>query len=107
MRLQDEPELAVHPLCGTNLVVGGLVAGLAAIGVMATLPERRRANAFEALPRFMLAGTFASLVAQQIGPLAQAHLTTLADTTGAAIAMVSRHANNRFVTHRVDVSTAA
>src|SRR3989304_53818 len=40
VRLEQEPELAVHPYCGTNLVVNGVVAGLVSLVALASLPVR-------------------------------------------------------------------
>jgi Domain of unknown function (DUF6391) len=67
-----EPELAIHPQCGTNLSVGLLaVAGLG-LGVSAILPRRL-------VPQLLGAG-FSALgavqIAKQLGTLAQRHLTT-------------------------------
>ena len=103
-RLRLEPELAVHPFCGTNLVVGGMVAGLASLVALATLPESRRpARAFDVLPRLMLAGTFATIASQQLGPKVQEHITTLPDTLGVKIKSVTRIDRGKHPMHRVEV----
>jgi hypothetical protein len=67
-----EPELAIHPQCGTNLSVGLLAAAGIGLGVSAILPRRL-------VPQLLGAG-FSALSAVQIakhfGALAQRHLTT-------------------------------
>lgn len=106
-RLVEEPQLAIHPYCGTNLVIGGFTAGLAALAAMATLPaERRRGGSAGLLPRFMLAGTAAALASANLGPWVQANWTTLADPTGVRVTGITRTARGRHVVHRVALADA-
>jgi len=108
-RLDGEPELAVHPFCGTNLVVGGLVAGLAAMAAVASLPrsaDGRPARALDVLPRLLLAGSVSTLLAQPLGPMAQRHLTTLPEVGGATLASVSRSERAGRTIHRVSIAEA-
>lgn len=101
-RLKTEPELAVHPFCGTNLVVGGVIAGVTSLLALATLPEHRRpARPIDVLPRLMLAGTAAMLASQAVGPRVQEHITTCPDTTGVRLGSIERHERGRHVLHRV------
>lgn len=69
---RGESELAVHPNCGTNVVIGGVLAGLAAW--LATSGRRR--SFWEQLPSALLAATIALLFAQPLGMLMQERFTT-------------------------------
>lgn len=66
----DEPGLAIHERCGTNLAVAGLLTGLAAMTVTRL---RRPYNTFN---NVILASTAALIVARPLGLLAQRYVTT-------------------------------
>ena len=96
-RLQaGQTELAVHPRCGTNLAVAGFLAGLATF--LATGRSRSRLSNF---PRFVLAATFAVIIAQPLGLLFQERVTTSTDVPGLRVAEVTRQVVGRFTIHRV------
>ncbi len=79
---RGESHLAISPMCGTNLAVAGLLAGLSSL---LALGNRSRV---ERIPNVLLASMSAVLVAQPLGRLAQKHLTThpdLSDTELVAI----------------------
>jgi hypothetical protein len=107
LRLAEEPELAIHPHCGTNLVVGGLTAGLGAALALATLPVARRGAVLGLLPRFFLAGTAAALAGSNLGPLVQRRWTTLADAAGVTVTGIRRSQRGRHVIHRVGLADGA
>ena len=69
---RGENELAVHPNCGSNIVVGGVLAGLATW--LATRGKRR--SLWEQVPSALLAATAALVVAQPLGMLFQERVTT-------------------------------
>ena len=74
---QGEAHLAISPMCGTNLAVAGMLAGLSSL---LALGNRSR---LERVPNVLLASMLAVLAAQPLGRLAQKHLTTdpdLSDT---------------------------
>lgn len=74
---RGENHLAISSMCGTNLAVAGLLAGLSSL---LALGNRSRV---ERIPNVLLASMSAVLVAQPLGRLAQKHLTTdpdLSDT---------------------------
>lgn len=74
-RLQrGESHLAVSPLCGTNLAVGGLLAGLSA-----TLALGRSDGRLQRLPNVLMVSTLSMLASQPLGRLVQKHLTTHPD----------------------------
>jgi hypothetical protein len=92
-----EHHLAVHPHCGTNLVTAGSLAGLAAFAVLGNSKKRR----LDLLPSALVAATAALLVAQPLGPLLQAHLTTCADPSDLTIKDVQRQERGNVVIHLV------
>ena len=76
-RLQaGEASLAVSPLCGTNVAVGGFLSALGVTAVLATGRLRSR------LPNAFLAGMIGAIAGQPVGRLVQKHVTTLADHEG-------------------------
>lgn len=76
--------LAIHPRCGTNLAVAGILSGLAA--ALAT-QLRPRQNRFSYA---ILASLGALMVAPRIGTEAQRHVTTLADPADLSVQSLSR-----------------
>lgn len=80
-RLQrGESHLAVSPMCGTNLAVGGMLAGLAS-----TLALGRSDARLQRLPNVLMVSTLAMLLAQPLGRLVQKHITTSPDLAGTEI----------------------
>jgi hypothetical protein len=84
-RLQaGEAELAIHPNCGTNLVIG---VSLMALGTMLGMASSK--------PRTRIASTAASslaglMAARPVGEFVQRHLTTLPDLEGVRVTDISR-----------------
>ncbi len=73
-RLQrGESDLAVSPLCGTNLAVAGLLAGLASLLVLGS------GDRWERLPSVLTSALMAVVAAQPLGRSVQRHVTTSAD----------------------------
>jgi len=70
---QGETHLAVHPLCGTNLVTAGTLVGL--VSFLAMLPGNPRSRR-QRLPTVLLLSTLAMAIAQPLGLLVQEHVTT-------------------------------
>jgi hypothetical protein len=83
--LQGEAELAIHPRCGTNLAVAGILTGLAASTAGSIHPRGNRVLSA------ILASIAALIVAPRIGTSVQEHLTTQADVEGLSVANVVRH----------------
>lgn len=85
-RLQrGEAHLAVSPLCGTNIAVAGVLAGLGSF--MALGSGRTRVGG---LAGAMGAAMVAVLAAQPLGRLVQKHYTTSPDLRGVRIVSVDR-----------------
>jgi len=68
-----EAELAIHPRCGTNLAVAGILSGLSAACAAQIRPKQNRFS------YAILASLGALLLAPQVGTEAQRHITTLAE----------------------------
>ncbi|MGI6209527.1 MAG: DUF6391 domain-containing protein [Anaerolineae bacterium] len=98
LELQRDPDLAVHPRCGTNLAVTGLVAGLAAFAADSV---RTRSRAV-ALPQVLLASLWGVLAAQPLGMAVQRSITTSPDVAGARIGTIQRR-GGKPITHFVPV----
>ena len=97
-RLQSgEEELAVSPMCGTNLVVAGLAVGIAS---MIAGRGRRGLGKFVCLVE---AAMLAMLVAQPLGRLAQKYLTTTADVANVSIVRVVKSGKGKWTRHKVEV----
>jgi hypothetical protein len=107
-QLRDHPELAVHPRCGTNLVVSGFVGGLASLAAIATLSnDRRDSPLLEILPRMTLAAMAAAVVGQTLGPVIQERVTTSPLVDGAVLESVERSEHGRHILHRVRIGQSS
>jgi ABC-type thiamin/hydroxymethylpyrimidine transport system permease subunit len=96
-RLQaGETELAIHPRCGTNLVVAGLLAGLAAL-----LAVGRSKPRLSRLPNLFMATMIAVIAAQPLGLLVQERVTTSADVSNLKIGGVTCQLLGPFTVHKV------
>lgn len=67
----SEPDMAIHPRCGTNLAVAAVMAGLSAVTAGQIPPQRNRYS------RGVLASLCALAFAQPVGFYVQRHFTTL------------------------------
>jgi hypothetical protein len=79
-----EAELAIHPRCGTNLAVAGILSGVSA-ALAAQLKPRQNRFSYA-----VLASIGALMLAPQVGTEVQRHLTTLADTADLRVDRVAR-----------------
>ncbi len=84
-----ESGLAVTPLCGTNIAVGGVLAGLGAAVALRSGPRLTR------LPNAFTAAAFGIVAAQPLGRLVQQHLTTRADLDDVEITGIRRGLGGR------------
>ena len=92
---RGEHDLAVSPLCGTNLVVTAVLAGTASM-----LAARGRSRT-SSLPNVLLAALTAVMLAQPLGRLAQKHLTTTPHLSGVTIGEVTSTGEGRHTRHRI------
>jgi hypothetical protein len=92
---QGESQLAVSPLCGTNLAVAGVLAGLASL---VALGNRSR---WERLPTVLMAAVVAVVGAQPLGRVVQRYVTTSADVHGLEIVDVTTAGRGLASLHKV------
>lgn len=100
---KGEKTLAVHPNCGTNLVVTGLLmTGIGALGFVGT----SRRQAWERFSTVMAVTTLAAMVSLPLGMKIQEHFTTSGDMGDLALVNVERHeltlGNRKLVIHSVE-----
>ncbi|MEA3459700.1 MAG: DUF6391 domain-containing protein [Chloroflexota bacterium] len=81
-----ERDLAIHPQCGTNLAVTGILAGLFSFAAMWGRKKPRLAK----LPGVLLAATAATILAKPLGPIIQERITTSAEVEEMTIEKVTR-----------------
>ena len=96
-----ESQLAVSPLCGTNLAVAGILAGLASLAV---LGNRSR---LERLPSVLMAAVVAVVGAQPLGRLVQRYVTTSPDVQGLEIVAVTTATRGLAPLHKVKTAFRA
>ncbi|MGC9358903.1 MAG: DUF6391 domain-containing protein [Anaerolineae bacterium] len=94
--LTADPGLAVHPRCGTNLAVAGLLAG-----ALLSVAESSRPRGLRAWLWRGLALGIAALLARPAGLWAQRHLTTSGHVEGMGIAGIRRLRWGRWTLHHV------
>lgn len=97
-RLQEgERHLAVSPMCGTNIVVAGLAAGVA------SMIAGRGHTGMRKFSRVAKASILAVLISQPLGHLAQKHLTTSSQLDNVAIGRVVRKGRGVLTRHKVEL----
>jgi hypothetical protein len=96
-----ESNLAVSPMCGTNLAVAGVLAGLSSL---VALGNRSR---LERIPNVLLASMTAVLVAQPLGRLVQQHVTTDADLSDTELVGIRQAGRGPGRFHKVETARAA
>jgi len=98
-RLQSgESALAIHPRCGTNLVVAGLLTAVAAVLAIGRKPR------LDKIPNVILATTVAAFVAQPLGMTLQERVTTSSDARGARIAGIRESQMGQIKVQHVDIA---
>ena len=93
---RGEAHLAISPMCGTNLAVAGLLAGVSSL---LALGNRSR---LERLPNVLLASMSAVLVAQPLGRLVQKHVTTSPDLSDTELVGVRQGGRGPGRFHKVE-----
>jgi hypothetical protein len=97
-------QMAIHPTCGTNLAVAGVLAGVGAFLALGGLSRDRPRNLFQSLARLPLACAAAMMgvfLAQPLGPFLQARVTTEADVGDMHIVDVAREQRAGVLVHHV------
>ena len=79
-----EPEMAIHPRCGTNLAVAGMMAGLSSVLVGEIPPKRNRYS------RAVLASLVSLFFAPPVGMYVQKRFTTQTPADDMSIVDISQ-----------------
>jgi hypothetical protein len=96
-----ERQLAVHPNCGTNLVVSGVAAG--ALGALSMSGAgNRRGALLERLPLAILLSTVALIVSRPLGMRLQQKVTTSGDPGDLSILEIRQTRRGNLVMHRIE-----
>ena len=91
-----ESELAISPYCGTNLVVGGLLAAL-----LSGLVMSRTKSTAGRVTLGMAAALAAGAIGRPLGKIVQRRYTTLSEVDGVEIAGVRRLTPGEWCVHHV------
>jgi len=92
--------LAIHPNCGTNFVATGFLAGIAGwLGMLGAGRGFRRK--LERLPVIIGLVTLAIILANPLGPLLQAKVTTQPDIGSLEVVRIERGMRQQVPIHRV------
>jgi hypothetical protein len=78
-----EHKLAVHPRCGTNLVTTSVLTG--ALALFGAMVMGKRSPWYVQLPTAILGAMAGALLAQPLGPVMQAKVTTSPHVRGAKV----------------------
>ena len=100
-------QMAIHPTCGTNLAVAGVLAGVGAFLALGGLSRNRPTSLFQSLLRLPLACVAAMmgvLLAQPLGPLLQARVTTEANVGDLRIVAIAQERRAGIPVHHVRTS---
>ncbi|MBA3532287.1 MAG: hypothetical protein H0T73_10240 [Ardenticatenales bacterium] len=101
-RLQaGEAELAIHPRCGTNLAVAGMLTGLSSF--LASLSFNQDEPLLDKLPRVILAATAAMVIAQPAGLAVQEAFTTCPDASYLSIGKIRQTKRGSLTIYFVEV----
>ena len=99
-----EFRMAIHPNCGTNYVVSGVVAGgVSWLGMLGASGSFRRK--LERLPIIMTLVTFALILTTPLGMNIQARITTDANIGSMQVKEITTHLRGRIPTHRILTSS--
>ena len=104
---RGEGHLAIHPRCGTMLVLTGLLSGSAAYFASVNGGSRHERSLSESLPNAILAACLGAIIAQPLGLLLQEKVTTLANPGPLKIIGVKRYQEGDMLVHRVQTAQEA
>ncbi|MBE0415109.1 MAG: hypothetical protein IBX36_01010 [Dehalococcoidia bacterium] len=95
---RGESELAVSPFCGTNIVVAGMMAGIASLIALGGKDRRGR------LPLAILAATWAIIASQPVGRAVQRYLTTSSSLSDVTIKRITRRSVGTRILHKIETA---
>jgi hypothetical protein len=97
---EGQAGLAMHENCGTNFVVSGIFAGVAAwLGTLGAGKEFKKKVG--RLPLMIILATIALMLTRPLGPLVQKHITTSGDPEGMELVRVETAIRAGVRMHRV------
>jgi hypothetical protein len=101
-RLQGgEASLAIHPRCGTNLAVAGMLTGVSSF--LASLSLHKDERPVDKLPRVILAATAAMFIAQPMGLAVQEGYTTCPDASRLSVGKIRQTKRGKMTVSFVEV----
>ncbi|OGO31075.1 MAG: hypothetical protein A2136_07320 [Chloroflexi bacterium RBG_16_54_11] len=95
-----ESSLAVHPNCGTNFATAGTLAGLGGALAMVGAGKNLR-DKLNRLPFAAVLATLALIVAQPLGLLVQARVTTSGDPGTLEVTSITHQKKGRVMVYRI------
>jgi hypothetical protein len=95
-----EENLAIHPTCGTNFATTGVVAGTLAWLAMLGSGRNFQRN-LDRLPVVIMLVIVGMIIAQPLGPLVQANVTTDGDIGELEVTEITRFERQGTPVHRV------
>ncbi|HET89738.1 MAG TPA: hypothetical protein ENN99_03225 [Chloroflexi bacterium] len=100
---QGQSQMALHRNCGSNFVVAGTLAGLGAFLVIEGIAGRPKSwiERMARLPLACAAATLGIILAQPLGPIFQARVTTQADVGDLRIVSVTQENKAGLTIHHV------
>lgn len=97
-----ERHLALHPNCGTNLLMGGIMASLSAyFSLLAGRKDEHWTDRLARLPFVVMVTTLALILAQPLGMATQRHVTTAGDPGNMQIEEIRHISPRGRMVHRV------
>jgi hypothetical protein len=96
-----ESQLAIHPNCGTNYATAGALAGLAGAAAMLGTGKRLQ-DKLNRLPFAVMLATIALIIAQPLGLLLQARVTTSGHPGSLEVTEITHKKQGRMTVHRVE-----
>ena len=94
-------QAAIHPNCGSNLVVAGLLGGFSAFLAFAIRPEKSWWKRLTRLPLASVGAMLGIILSRPLGALLQAHVTTEPAVGDMRIVDVTRQQRGGVIVHHV------
>ena len=95
-----EKNLAIHPNCGTNFVVSGVLAGLAAVIAMVGVGNRTK-DKLERIPLAAVFATIALIISQPLALLFQEKITTSGEPGDLRVVSITTVYQGKAKAHRI------
>ena len=86
-----EARLAVHPNCGTNIVVSAFIGAAASLTALELHDDDEECGLGDTFSSLLAGGMIGAFAGRPLGPRAQQYVTTDADVSGMSIAGITCH----------------